>query len=154
MTTLVRSIHDDMKPTPSSCEASGSLVVAPHHYNNHPSGIECRDIIRHEPYNIASAIKYIHRRHDKGQYDLDLDKAIECLQDQADNQWSERTRYDFNSHPSGIDLNQYIRHEHPDACDALNHIFSRHDYPVLSYRQSLLLAISYIHELKANEGAE
>lgn len=37
------------------------LVNHPPHYNSHPSGIECIDIIRHFKCNIANVIKYVWR---------------------------------------------------------------------------------------------
>ena len=57
-------------------------VEKPKHYNSHPSGVECRDIIRHEPSNIAFAIKYLWRRDLKGNPIQDMEKAIECIKDE------------------------------------------------------------------------
>ena len=37
-------------------------VDHPEHYNNHPSGIECIDVIRHMKFNIGNAIKYLWRQ--------------------------------------------------------------------------------------------
>lgn len=36
-------------------------VDHPAHYNAHPAGVECIDIIEHMPYNIGAAIKYLWR---------------------------------------------------------------------------------------------
>jgi hypothetical protein len=36
-------------------------VDHPRHYNQHPSGIECIEIIEHMPCNLGNAIKYIWR---------------------------------------------------------------------------------------------
>ena len=36
-------------------------VNHPKHYNSHPNGIECIDIIRHYVCDIANAIKYLWR---------------------------------------------------------------------------------------------
>lgn len=36
-------------------------VDHPKHYNDHPAGIECIDVIEHLPFNIGSAIKYLWR---------------------------------------------------------------------------------------------
>lgn len=36
-------------------------VEHPAHYNAHPSGVECIDIIEHFPHNIGAAIKYCWR---------------------------------------------------------------------------------------------
>lgn len=50
------------------------------HYNKHPSGVECIDIIKHENFNIGNAIKYIWRRNHKGDPVGDLLKAIYYLE--------------------------------------------------------------------------
>ena len=36
-------------------------VDHPRHYNQHPSGIECIEIIEHLPCNLGNAVKYIWR---------------------------------------------------------------------------------------------
>jgi hypothetical protein len=36
-------------------------VDHPAHYNQHPAGVECIDVIEHFPYNIGAAIKYLWR---------------------------------------------------------------------------------------------
>ena len=36
-------------------------VNHPSHYNNHPSGIECIDIVEHHNFNVGNAIKYLWR---------------------------------------------------------------------------------------------
>ncbi len=33
----------------------------PKHYNEHPSGIECIDVVEHMSFNIGNAIKYLWR---------------------------------------------------------------------------------------------
>lgn len=38
-----------------------STVDHPSHYNNHPSGVECIDVIEHFNFNVGSAIKYLWR---------------------------------------------------------------------------------------------
>lgn len=47
----------------------------PSHYNNHPSGVECIDIIEHFNFNIGNAIKYLWRAGLKGDALEDLRKA-------------------------------------------------------------------------------
>ncbi len=49
----------------------------PPHYNDHPSGVECIDIIEHFPYNTGAAVKYIWRAGLKPDIDAieDLKKA-------------------------------------------------------------------------------
>lgn len=51
-------------------------VNHPEHYNKHPSGVECIDIIEHMSFNLGNAIKYIWRADLKGQPTQDLEKAI------------------------------------------------------------------------------
>jgi len=36
-------------------------VDHPSHYNNHPSGIECIEIVRHMNFNCGNAVKYLWR---------------------------------------------------------------------------------------------
>lgn len=57
------------------------MVNHPRHYNSHPSGIECIDIVRHHNFNIGNAIKYLWRCGIKTEEGMDIqDKAIEDLQ--------------------------------------------------------------------------
>lgn len=49
-------------------------VNHPAHYNNHPSGIECIDVVEHMGFNLGNAIKYIWRADLKGGLQ-DLEKA-------------------------------------------------------------------------------
>jgi hypothetical protein len=37
------------------------LPAHPPHYNSHPAGIECIDVIEHMTFNVGSAIKYAWR---------------------------------------------------------------------------------------------
>lgn len=55
-------------------------VSHPSHYNAHPAGIECIDIIRHYTCDIANAIKYLWRAGLKPEQGIsDRDKEIEDL---------------------------------------------------------------------------
>jgi len=36
-------------------------IEHPAHYNSHPSGVECIEIVQHYPFNIGNAIKYLWR---------------------------------------------------------------------------------------------
>lgn len=38
-----------------------ALVEHPKHYNDHPSGVECIDIVEHFGFNLGNAVKYIWR---------------------------------------------------------------------------------------------
>lgn len=42
-------------------EDPNEKVDHPRHYNQHPSGIECIELIEHLPANLANAVKYIWR---------------------------------------------------------------------------------------------
>ncbi len=50
-------------------------VNHPKHYNSHPSGIECIDVVEHLPFNVGNAIKYLWRADHKGAQIDDLKKA-------------------------------------------------------------------------------
>lgn len=51
------------------------MVNHPKHYNEHPSGIECIDVVEHMGFNLGNAIKYIWRADLKGNSLQDLEKA-------------------------------------------------------------------------------
>lgn len=53
-----------------------STVDNPDHYTNHPSGIECIDVVEHMNFNLGNAIKYIWRADLKGNTVEDLKKAL------------------------------------------------------------------------------
>jgi hypothetical protein len=55
---------------------TGSEVNHPDHYNRHPTGVECIDIVEHFNFNLGNAIKYIWRAGLKGEAVEDLRKAI------------------------------------------------------------------------------
>jgi len=57
-------------------ENKKEMVNHPDHYNSHPSGVECIDVVEHMSFNLGSAIKYIWRADFKGAKKEDLDKAI------------------------------------------------------------------------------
>lgn len=38
-----------------------SEVAHPKHYTQHPSGIECIDVVEHMSFNIGNAVKYLWR---------------------------------------------------------------------------------------------
>ena len=50
-------------------------VNHPPHYNGHPSGIECIEIVRHMGFNLGNATKYIWRADLKQDAIEDLKKA-------------------------------------------------------------------------------
>ena len=50
-------------------------VNHPNHYNNHPAGIECIDVVEHFGFNTGNVIKYVWRCEFKGSHLEDLHKA-------------------------------------------------------------------------------
>lgn len=57
-------------------------VNKPFHYNAHPSGIECIEVVRHMCFNIGNAIKYLWRAGLKGDAIEDLKKARWYIDDE------------------------------------------------------------------------
>lgn len=55
-------------------------VNHPPHYNNHPAGIECIDVVEHFGFNVGNAIKYLWRAELKGNQIQDLEKAAWYVQ--------------------------------------------------------------------------
>jgi len=52
-----------------------SAVNHPPHYNAHPSGVECIDVVEHMSFNVGNAVKYLWRADHKGAAMQDLAKA-------------------------------------------------------------------------------
>lgn len=67
-------------------------VNHPKHYTNHPSGIECIEIVRHMSFNRGNAIKYIWRAGEKNDEIEDLEKAQWYLGDEIQRLKDERSR--------------------------------------------------------------
>lgn len=61
---------------PNECQEE--KINHPKHYNDHPSGIECIDIVEHHDFCVGNAIKYLWRAGLKGEDTevQDLQKAI------------------------------------------------------------------------------
>ena len=57
-------------------------VNHPQHYNGHPSGIECIEIVRHMGFNLGNATKYIWRADLKNDALEDLRKAAWYIADE------------------------------------------------------------------------
>lgn len=56
-------------------EKSKEAVNHPEHYNEHPSGVECIQVVEHMNFNLGNAVKYIWRASLKGKLIEDLKKA-------------------------------------------------------------------------------
>jgi hypothetical protein len=56
-------------------EVEHDAVNHPRHYNLHPSGVECIDVVEHMPFNVGNAVKYLWRAGQKGDALEDLKKA-------------------------------------------------------------------------------
>lgn len=61
----------------------GNTVNHPKHYNVHPSGVECIEIVEWYPFNVGNAIKYLWRMNEKGGLE-DLKKAAWYIQREID----------------------------------------------------------------------
>lgn len=64
-------------------ETSVDMVNHPLHYNRHPKGIECIDVVEENPYpNLANAMRYLWRVSWGGKWDSDedLNKAVWYIQ--------------------------------------------------------------------------
>jgi hypothetical protein len=57
-------------------------VNHPKHYNSHPSGIECIQVVRHFSFNVGNAIKYLWRADQKGAPIVDLKMAAWYINDE------------------------------------------------------------------------
>lgn len=52
------------------------MVHHPRHYNVHPSGVECIDVVEWLGFNRGNAVKYLWRKDDKGKHTEDTQKAL------------------------------------------------------------------------------
>ena len=57
------------------------MVNHPKHYTEHPSGIECIDIVRNMPFSLGAAVKYAWRAGYKDDLSQDLNKCIWYIND-------------------------------------------------------------------------
>lgn len=64
--------------------AAGEAVNHPAHYNAHPAGIECIDVVEPFGFNIGNAMKYLWRAGLKGDAVQDLRKALWYVQREID----------------------------------------------------------------------
>lgn len=59
-------------------------VNHPKHYNGHPSGIECIDVVEHMGFNLGNSMKYVWRADLKNNDIEDLEKAKWYIQREID----------------------------------------------------------------------
>ena len=71
---------------------SGSKVDHPPHYNQHPSGVECIDIVEHMSFNIGCAMKYLWRADHKDSDIEDMEKATWYIQREIQRQRKAKKR--------------------------------------------------------------
>lgn len=64
--------------------ATDAQVNHPAHYNQHPSGVECIEIVRHMTFNVGNVFKYLWRSGLKDSEPVlkDFKKALWYLQDE------------------------------------------------------------------------
>ncbi len=65
-------------------EKRSDIINHPDHYNGHPSGVECIEIVKHMNFCLGNAVKYIWRSNHKGNKVEDLGKAIWYLNCEID----------------------------------------------------------------------
>lgn len=75
-------------------DPNGSAVDHPAHYNEHPSGIECIDVVEHMGFNVGNAVKYLWRADLKGKALEDLEKARWYVQREIDKRQLEQVNLD------------------------------------------------------------
>lgn len=71
-------------------------VNHPKHYNAHPSGIECIDVIEHMGFNLGNVIKYTWRCDEKRDAIEDLEKAAWYLKREIANRKKAKERQEQN----------------------------------------------------------
>lgn len=79
-------------------------VDHPAHYNSHPSGVECIDVVRHLTFNLGNAFKYLYRRDHKGAASENLRKAAWYIDDEI-TRWSDFGSPHPSKYPSGFQRN-------------------------------------------------
>jgi len=70
-------------------------VNHPSHYTQHPSGVECIQIMEHMGFNLGNAFKYMFRHKHKGASRQDIEKAIWYI----DREIERRTKETWAAYP-------------------------------------------------------
>ncbi|BCF96613.1 hypothetical protein PPGU19_011820 [Paraburkholderia sp. PGU19] len=81
---------DAQKYPPIVPSRSAEQVDHPKHYNAHPSGIECIDVVEHMGFNLGNAMKYIWRCDEKRDAIEDLKKARWYIEREIEKRLKER----------------------------------------------------------------
>ena len=81
------------------------LVNHPDHYNMHPSGVECIDIIQHMNFCLGNAVKYIWRADLKNDAIQDLEKAIFYLNQEIQRRTNETRDQEERSRDFDVSAN-------------------------------------------------
>ena len=122
-------------------------VEKPNHYEDHPSGVPCRDISKHLSAFLSQAFQYVWRFDDKGGTQ-DLEKAVKCINIEL------TITQPIHLQPSLIidNLNLVLSSE-PDAqkAEALRHIAFANTAPLPERRQHLARVISIIADIVLDE---
>lgn len=58
---MVSLLPREMERSTMPVTKGGDSIIHPPHYNDHPSGVECWDIVRWMGFNLGNAMKYIWR---------------------------------------------------------------------------------------------
>jgi len=118
-------------------------VEKPSHYEDHPSGVPCRDISKHLSAFLSQAFQYIWRFDDKGGIQ-DLEKAVKCINIEL------TIEQPIHLKPSLIiDNFNLVLSAEPDAMKAeiMRHIVFANTCGLPERRQHLARAISIIVDL-------
>lgn len=80
-------------------------VSHPKHYTQHPSGVECIEIVEHYPFNLGAVIKYIWRAGLKDDDIQDLKKAQWYLDREINKREKEKEKnFEIHKKDSVIEL--------------------------------------------------
>ena len=77
-----KAVFEAIEAIPQGDVFTASNVDHPSHYNAHPSGIKCIDVVRHMSFNVGNAMKYLWRADQKGAPIEDLKKAAWYVADE------------------------------------------------------------------------
>src|SRR5574343_38437 len=112
-------------------------IDRPAHYTSHPSGVECREIARHLPFNIGCAFKYLFRAGLKGDAITDYRKALNYIKDELNISNDDALCFDYEKIEDLI--TRYINEEpNKSKKDAVSMLILANTYPISISRCSFL----------------